>query len=66
MYANGKGHPNDEHGWSFQGGTSRRAYVKHARTWLAGGAALLGGRGGTGPRTIGALGGLARAPGWAT
>ncbi len=61
VYANGKGHPDDDQGWSFRGGTSRRGYVKHARTWFAEGAALVGGCCGTDPRTTKALARLARA-----
>ncbi len=55
VYANGRGGPDDAEGWRFRGGTSRRAYVREARRWLALGARLIGGCCGTDPRTIQAL-----------
>jgi len=55
VYANGEGGPDDEQGWTFEGGTHSRWYVQHARAWLAAGASLVGGCCGTGPRDIHAL-----------
>jgi S-methylmethionine-dependent homocysteine/selenocysteine methylase len=55
VYANGRGRPDEVQGWTFRGGSGRRAYVRAARTWLAMGARLLGGCCGTDPKTIHAL-----------
>ena len=55
VYANGRGRPDDDQGWRFRAGTSRRRYVQHARVWLDEGATLIGGCCGTDPRTIRAL-----------
>jgi len=60
VYANGRGGPDAEHGWTLRGGTGRRAYVREAQRWLAMGARLVGGCCGTDPRTIRALGRLLR------
>ena len=60
VYANGRGRPDDEHGWRFEGGTPDRAYVREAGRWLDMGARLVGGCCGTSPRTIERLAGLLR------
>ena len=58
VYANGRGRPDDETGWRFEGGTSDHEYVREARRWLDMGARLVGGCCGTSPRTIAKLAGL--------
>lgn len=60
VYANGRGRPEPEHGWRFEGGTSDRAYVRETRRWLEMGAQLVGGCCGTSSRTIAKLAGLLR------
>ena len=59
-YANGRGCPDAEQGWRFEGGTSDRHTVREARRWLDMGARLIGGCCGTSPRTIAKLAGLLR------
>ena len=51
-YANGAGRPDDEQGWCSEGAQDDEAYARHARTWLAAGARVLGGCCGTGPETV--------------
>ncbi len=52
VYANGRGRPTAEGGWSWTGGASDRTTVRAARGWLADGIRLVGGCCGTTPRTI--------------
>ncbi len=47
-------------GWSFSESVAPDAYCDHARTWLAAGAAIIGGCCGTGPEHVAAMAGLVR------
>jgi enediyne biosynthesis protein CalE2 len=46
-YANGEGCPDEEQGWSLEGGSSREEYLAAAEHWLDQGARLVGGCCGT-------------------
>jgi len=58
VYGNGLGHPNDAHGWTFEGENPVGKYIEQARKWLDEGAAIVGGCCGTTPEYTAALAAL--------